>query len=307
MPKFKVVLFIAGLSSLLVLSACSSTKRSAYVGNTETLEGLQALGRAGQQDMNELKSNIRVLAIKETALTIGAQSGLASRAKHINSYLIRHARRLDQVYDFVTLMLENNVIPPILSEGHNLLNLASPNAIRVADTSYKIDQQARFLTTPPTWRQYIWMDYNLPERPPSAVLPKDNLEREAWDKYTYEGWQKGMEQADSIFADNLARLKHDFMGIVLYRKLLAMNMVSPPYVSHTDLGITGDTESIRVDDRVLRIVALPQLNIKGSEWRASVTRLDDRLKKYQDMEKLAEEVRIEITDRAWQPVVPKAE
>lgn len=307
MPKLKAAFIIGGLSALIALSGCTSTKKSPYVGNTETLEGLQAMGRAGRVDVTETQSNIRVLAIKETAFSIGAQAGLAYRAKDINKYLTRHARRLDKVYDFENLMLENNVIPPVLSEGHNLLNLANPNAIRVANTSYKIDQQARFLTTPPTWRQYIWLDYKLPERPNATVLPRDNIEREAWDKYTHEGWQKGMEQADSIFSDNLARLKHDFTGIVLYRKLLAMNMVSPPYVTHTELGITGDTESMRVDDRVLRIVALPQLNVKGKEWRASVTRLNDRLKKYQDMEKLAAETNIEITDQAWQPVIPKAE
>ncbi len=32
--------------------------------------------------------------------------------------------------------------------------------------------------------------------------------------------------------------------MILYRKLLAMNMVSPPYVSHTDLGVTGDASEI---------------------------------------------------------------
>ena len=308
MPKLKAAFLTGSIIALLALAACSSThKKNPYVGNTETLEGLQAMGRAGPTDMSEMNSNIRVLAIKETAFSIGAQSGLAYRAKEINMYLTRHARRLDKVYEFESLMLENNVVPPILSEGHNLLNLASSSAIRVANTAYKIEKQARFTTTAPTWRQYVWLDYKLPERPNSSVLPRDNLEREAWDRYTHEGWQKGMEQADSIFSDNLARLKHDFTGIIRYRKLLAMNMVSPPYVSHTNLGITGNAESIRVDDRVLRIVALPQLNIKGKEWRASVTRLDDRLKKYQTMEKVADETKIEITDQAWQPVIPKAE
>lgn len=307
MRKLKTLALTCSIA-LFALSACTSaTKKNGLIGDTESLEGLQAMGHAGKAASSEVQSSIRVMAIKETAFSIGAQSGLAYRAKDINMYLTRHARRLDKVYDFDSLMLENNVLPPILSEGHNLLNLANPAAIRVANTTYKIEKQAQFTTTAPTWRQYVWLDYTLPERPNSAVLPKDDIERKAWDQYIYEGWQKGMEQADNIFSDNLARLKHDFTGIIRYRKLLAMNMVSPPYVSHTDLGITGDKNQIRVDDRVLRIVALPELNIKSKEWRASVTRLDDRLKKYQKMEALASKTEIQITDQAWQPTIPKAE
>jgi defect-in-organelle-trafficking protein DotC len=309
MQKLKGHLLINSvlLTAILGLSACGPKTLGPYAGTTETLEGLQAMGRAGPPSSSEQKSNIRVLAIKETAYSIGAQSGLAYRAKYINAYLITHSRQLDKIYDFENLILENNVLPPILSEGRNAFNLASPNAIRVANTTYQIDRQAQFVTTAPNWRQYIWLDYKIPDRPHFSVLPKDAEERVAWDKYTYEGWQKGMEQADEIFSNNLARLKHDFVGMIRYRKLLAMNMVSPPYVSHTDLGVTGDNNQLRIDDRVLRIVALPGLKPNSKEWRASVTKLDGRLEKFNKLEKLASKTKIEITDQAWQPVIPAAD
>lgn len=310
MPKHKLIATISLSALMTLVSSCASHRSSgsAYMGNTETLEGLQAMGRSNASQAKQLqKSNIRAMAVKETAYSIGAQSGLAYRAKHINDYLIRHAVDLDKIYNFNVLVLENNVLPPVLSEGHNSLNLSLNNEIRVAQTTYKIDRQAQFITAPPNWRQYLWMDYHLPKRPHYSVLPKDNLERNVWDQYTYEGWQKGIEQADSIFADNQARLKHDFSGMILYRKLFAMNMVSPPYVSHTELGITGDKDKIRIDDRVLRIVALPELKPNSKEWRASVTKLDDRLKQFRKMEKLAQLPKIEITDKAWQPVIPNVE
>ena len=89
----------------------------------------------------------------------------------------------------------------------------------------------------------------------------------------------------------------------MYRKLLAMNMVSPPYVSHTDLGVTGDGAEIHIDDRVLRITALPALNVNSSEWRAAVAKDEDALEQFRNMEKLVQTAKITITNKAWQPVI----
>ena len=91
--------------------------------------------------------------------------------------------------------------------------------------------------------------------------------------------------------------------MIMYRKLLAMNMVSPPFVSHTDLGVTGDGGEIHIDDRVLRITALPALNVNSSEWRAAVAKDEDALEQFRDMEKLIKSTKITITNKAWQPVI----
>ena len=103
--------------------------------------------------------------------------------------------------------------------------------------------------------------------------------------------------------ESISRIKEDFAGMIMYRKLLAMNMVSPPYVSDTDLGVTGDGEEIHIDDRVLRITALPALNINSKEWRAAVAKDEEELKQLQDMEKLIKTSKLTITSKAWQPVI----
>jgi len=84
------------------------------------------------------------------------------------------------------------------------------------------------------------------------------------------GWQKGIEQAYSIFRQNLARLKRDYNGMILYRKLLQEKMVSPPFVSRTELGVTGDGNDMHVNYQVLRITALPRLQTDSRHWRAVV-------------------------------------
>lgn len=248
-------------------------------------------------------NRIREMAIQETALSLGAQAGLAWRAKFIDEELTQEARTLDAVFDFNALTLSHNILPPVLLEGRNTFNLADEHSIRVSDRTYKIAKQARFITTPPNWRQYLWMDYKKPDRPNITLLPKSKEEKEAWMGCIRKGWKDGVEQANIILEENVARLKEDFGGMILYRKLLAMNMVSAPFVSQADLGVTGDANQIHIDDRVLRIAALPALNTNSKAWRATVNKDDSVLQQFNLMEKRTKQAKIKVTSRAWQPVI----
>lgn len=301
MQKFIPSLIVSSLALLLI--SCTFTR--SVPGDTSTLAGLQRMANFKSAKVNRKQSmgKIREMALRETALSLGAQSGLAWRARIIDDQLTKQARRLDTVYDFNALILEHNVLPPVLLEGRNTLNLADAQTIRVSDRTYKVAKQARFVTTPPNWRQYIWMDYKQPEAPNVTLLPKTAKEKQLWAYYTEKGWRNGVEQASVILEESIARLKEDYMGMILYRKLLAMNMVSPPYVSHTDLGITGDASEIHIDDRVLRITALPALNINSKEWIAAVSKNENALEQFKNLETLAEHTKIEITSKSWQPTI----
>ena len=60
--------------------------------------------------------------------------------------------------------------------------------------------------------------------------------------------------------------------MLLYRKLLQENMISPPFVSRTTLGVTGDDNNMNINDQVLRIVALPALQTQAKHWHAIVVK-----------------------------------
>ena len=296
-PKIFIIL-------LTLLITCCST--NTQVGDTSSLAGLQSMANTKVAKVGKMPSmsKIREMALKETALSLGAQSALAWRAKYIDDQLVKQSRNLDAIYDFNALTLEHNILPPVLLEGRSTLNLADDQTIRISDRTYKVAKQARFITTSPNWRQYLWMDYKQPEYPNITLLPKTREERLVWCSSVNKGWNNGVEQANTILEESIARIKEDFAGMILYRKLLAMNMVSPPYVSHTDLGVTGDGAEIHIDDRVLRITALPALNTNSSEWRAAVAKDEEALEQFQHMEKLVKSAKIVISSKAWQPVIP---
>jgi len=270
-----------------------------------SLSGLQNMrntnptGRGNRQNT----SRIRETAIKETALSLGAQAGLAKRAWAINNELTAQARYLDTIFDFNALILEHNVLPPVLLEGRNTLNIADLQNLRISNRTYKVYKQAHFVSVAPNWRQYLWMDYKMPEIPVSNLLPKTAAERDVWRKFVAKGWDKGMEQANNILEDNVARIKEDFAGMVLYRTLLAQNMVSAPFVSNTDLGVTGDGSELHIDDRVLRITALPALNTDSKSWRAAVTQDEKAIDKFNGMEALVKQAKIVVSSQRWQPII----
>jgi len=249
----------------IFLAACTPPVQQGY--STDTLQGLLALSDSNNQPAGTQPNSIRLNAIQETALSVGARAGLSWRAKQIDAVLQDNTRHLNQLYNFNAMLLDHDVLPPVLAEGNAVLNLASPDTIRIADRTYKIISQARFVTAAPTWRQYLWMDYSPPEAPDRTLLPKTDEEQQIWDAYIKQGWQDGIKQANQIFQANLNRLTRDYNGMALYRKLLAQNIISKPYVAKTNLGITGGGNSMSINDQVLRITALPQLNANSSAWK----------------------------------------
>ncbi len=234
--------------------------------STNSLNSLQKLSFSNSKQMGA----IRVQGLRDTALSVGARGGLAWRAAQINSILLQHENMLYRLFNFNAMLLEKNVLPPVLLEGRNTLSLGGTDTIRIADRTYQILSQAKFVTAAPNWRDYLWLSYTAPESPDRTLLPKNREERLIWKKYIEEGWRAGIQQAELIFKENIARLKRDYEGMIRYRTLLAQNMVSPPYVAQLDMGITGGGSDLTVNDRVLRITAFPTLQNNGQDWKTEI-------------------------------------
>jgi defect in organelle trafficking protein DotC len=264
----------------LVLSGCRAFDK----GNTKSLEGAKDLSFTYTPPGKRANNRFRNMVLEETGISIGAQTALYVRAKQIDDVLKKNDKMLDRIFNFYGLMLPHSVLPPVLLEGRNTLNLAGPDAIRISDRTYRIHKQARFVTAVPNWRDFLWLKFEQPDRPHNSLLPKNRRERKVWEKAVEKGWKQGLRQGNSIFADNLAAIKQDYLGMIRYRILLAQNMVSPPFVARTELGVTGNGTHMNINDQVLRITALPQLQTNSNQWQPALTvrQLRDS-KLFQDM------------------------
>ncbi len=264
---------LLGMMTLL-LTACGMHQQNfanVDTANLSELENVKVEATSASTSATEL-SQLRVKSLRDSAMSLGAQGGLAWASARMNIKLENDRKYLDTIYNFNGMMLSHAVIPPVLEEGDNTLNLDDPNTIRVSDRTYKIIQQARFATTAPNWREYLWLAYAKPPLPDKTLLPRTNEEQKIWKEGINAGWQKGIEQSFSIFQQNLARLKRDYRGMALYRKLLQSKMISAPFVARTELGVTGNGTDMRINDQVLRIVELPKLQTNSRSWRAVVVK-----------------------------------
>jgi len=258
----------------LLLTGCAQHQQNLNIDTTNLtqLENVQVQIQTPGSGQRVTLGSLRARSLGDSAMSIGAQGGLSWASEQINIRMQQDRKYLDSIFNFSALMLNHGVMPPVLEEGDNTLNLADPNTIRISDRTYKIIKQAQFATTPPNWREYIWLNYTKPELPDKTLLPRNAEEHKIWSEGVRTGWGKGIEQAYSIFQQNIARLRRDYRGMLLYRKLLEEKMISPPFVARTDLGVTGDGTDMRVNDQVLRIVELPKLQTNSKQWKAIVVR-----------------------------------
>jgi len=220
---------------------------------------------------------IRYKALSDGAFEFGAQAGLAHRSYEIAKKVEYLAPVLDRSIRFDLLMLDNNVVPPVLVESHGSMSQDDDSVLRLADATYKIEKPARFVTVPLTWQEYLLTGLTFtPPVPPKALLPRSSDEKKVWQKFADEGWKMGVIQAEEVFKDSLHRMERDVAGMVIYRQLLAQKMVSAPYVAQASMGVTGNGKQMNLNDRVLRITAPSMLNTRSNEWKPRVTPAEDR-------------------------------
>lgn len=235
------------------------------------LENIPKINKKFEEE-GGLPFDIRGEAMREAALSYGARGGLAWRTWLIRKSLDERAGDLDKIYDFRALLIPAPsgllIEPPIVSESVNAMIIeAGGTEAAVADKIYDINANARIVSAPRSWRNYLERNWGTVEPPPDILRPNDDEEREKWIVWIRDGWSRGVEQADAIFEQDLKQLNADFEGMVRYRMLLAQAMISPPYTIQLDRGITGGGKTMRIGDRSVQITTMPKLNAGSESWQ----------------------------------------
>ena len=228
-----------------------------------SLEALQAT-RPGDKHGDGLKAG-RADELRQSAMTYGAQGGLAGRAFAINEMLRRYEPILDTSFDFRFLVLpvgsgQTLMRPPIITQAQLAFALGEGGQVAHETACiYEITREAQLTSAPPNWREYLVRSWAAPQRPADAALPRTETEVAYWNQWVAEGWGQGEKQAVDIFLSDLSRLQRDITGMARYRVLLRSGLVEQPRVAFQNRATEGGRDTLHVGDQVVRITDQPGL------------------------------------------------
>lgn len=245
--------------------------KPAYVQQQSDAGDARSAIEAMRDEKNQA-SAARGEAILDAALQVGVKAGLAWQLTNINKALKLREREFDTVYDFSSLMIQDRVVPPVITEARHLYNQDGDYTLRLSGAAYKIESQARFSSVPPSWREYL----NFP--PPtfdrtslvSALVPRSDEEERVWKLAVREGWQQGVEQANLMLTYGFDRMNRDIDGMRRFNEFARHGQVTMPIISGAEIPVTREGRSMAVDETLLRITALPEFNENMTVWRSSI-------------------------------------
>lgn len=219
-------------------------------------------------------SDLRMQMLTDAGKTVGFRGGLAARARVLLHALDTRSTQLDTMFQFSPLLTKTGAIPPVIVEARDVAAF-SPDQIRTATRVYKIEKEERFVSVPPTWRDYLVV--GLPTKdgidlPALEARPQDDKEKLVWKSAVMSGWEEGQKQADGILTANFHRLTRDYSGMVLYSTLLQQGMISTTQVAEAQQTVTGDSKELILGDKLKRLMKKAAFETDAAKWSPTVTR-----------------------------------
>ena len=201
------------------------------------------------------------------------KAGLRKQLTHIHGIVESKSRELDTIYDFGNLMIKDRVVPAVITEARDLYNQDGAYALRLSGAYYKIEQQPRFASVPPNWREYLYFGTASAGDEPffGNLRPKNDAEREIWREYIAKGWKQGVDQANVMLQYGLDRLNRDLTGMIRFHAFVLQNKITMPAIASQAWAYSAqNAEAIAVDETLLRITTLPEFNSAVDKWKASI-------------------------------------
>ena len=237
----------------------ADTSGSPRQGEPEELATL--LEMKGTSEKESAVSLMRPTAIREAAQLVTFQTAMTYRYKQLVAATEQHSSIMDTAFNFGPLLMTQGdalILPPVLTRAGACMGIESGETATTAQTSYELLAPARYVSTVPTWREFLMTDgFPEPEKPNPAVMPKNDKERLIWRAAVREAWAQGVTEADQLFTDNVSRMVRQYRGVMLYHLLTAQHLLSRVNTASADVGMktTDSGNKLHIGQKVYRITA----------------------------------------------------
>lgn len=197
---------------------------------------------------------LRVKALRQAAFSWGVQEGLYWRNGQIKELLESQAIQLDSI-NFNKFFIDGKLLLPSVVESERMFQQESNSVVRTVKVSYTLDEPAKLMLKPPTWRDYLFRTADKPVQPHEALFPRTESEKEVWNKSLNNGWDAGIEQANDIYEIDLRKFQKDIEGRYRFRKLLVQGIVTMPSYnsSHYSVLKLDNGKTINLNDVIYSI------------------------------------------------------
>ncbi len=210
--------------------------------------------------------------LSEGGKTVGFRGGMIHRAGALSTHLATRASQLDKMFLFSSLVQKDGTIPPVIVQASDVAAF-SADQIRTANQVYKIEREERFVSVPPTWRDYLYA--GLPvngkvELPVFEARPRSTQETVIWREAVQSGWTEGEKQADAVLEANFQRLTRDYTGMLLFASLRHQGIITGTRVAELSQTASGDGKRLVVGDKLRRLTGKALFVVDPGKWRPTV-------------------------------------
>lgn len=248
--------------------ACASSLQAAE--SLAALQGLQP--RSERAALAEASRSLRDDILREAAQAAGVQGGYRERNAEIAAHLSRTAPELDGVFNFAPLVQQGRLLVPAVEWVREVSAVELDGSqLRETASVLRIVEEARLVSVPPTWRDYLSSvsPAGRIERPADDFLPRDARERAIWATAVAEAWDVGRRQAEAVYRSELATLSAAYQGRILYLSLVNSGVVDPASLGQVEFGIVREDTELRIDDRLFNVRDAARF-AEPTDWRALV-------------------------------------
>ena len=255
------------MAGQIVQEAKYTTKESAEAMSelTDSAKATGAYGEAYRRGESLKLKELRSDTIYRSARAYATQAGLYWRYSKINNLIsTKYEPVLDQI-SFRPFIEQGVILIPSILESREERSLSN-GVLTEVRASYYVDEEAEIVSEAPTFRDYLYREFAKPKELHAALQPKNDKEKEAWDKGSKEGWQLGIDQADEIFLDGFYEFEKDITGRITFLKMKALNMIGDAELRVNLNGITFNGRAMNVGE-VLYTIDSPAQYLEMQGWR----------------------------------------
>jgi len=256
-----------GLHYLLIglfLTGCQSTK---VLMTDPQVEQIRAMSNNSVLFPYEAQTP-RFEMVRDGALMYSSQCALKYYYHEINQSLLQNESLLNRVFNFEPLMLDADVVPPVVVQSGKTVDKVNAEHLIIADRTFKIIRHGSFTTTPLSWKDYLIENIGNPPLPDKSLLPGNSVEQEIWMLYVDQGWNAGKEQAFIMFQNNLAQLVQHYSGMVTFHRLFQQGLMTAPIIQEIENGITMGPDQMSINQKILAIAEQGFLDNHHERWHS---------------------------------------